>query len=133
VGLDGCKAFVEHARRVSGAQVLHQDFLELSLPVAAFDGVFANASLFHVPHEVLTEVLREIRACLRPGGALFASNPRGADQAGFNGERYGVFYRDETWLAQLTAAGFVLLGRYRRPTGSPPDEQPWLASVWRRP
>ena len=49
VGLDGCAAFVEMARQWTGCEVWHQDFLDLDLPEHAFDGVFANASLFHVP------------------------------------------------------------------------------------
>ncbi|MNW18034.1 hypothetical protein D3C71_2174310 [compost metagenome] len=57
----------------------------------SFDGVFANAVLFHVPREVLPRVLRQLHACLRPGGVLFSSNPRGAGQERWNGERYGVF------------------------------------------
>jgi hypothetical protein len=37
------------ARAYSGCEVLHQDFLAMALPESRFDGVFANASLFHVP------------------------------------------------------------------------------------
>ena len=53
VGLDGSKELVEMARRISGCEVLHQDFLALELPENRFDGVFANASLFHVPSQEL--------------------------------------------------------------------------------
>ena len=52
VGLDGCERFVEMARANAGVQVWHQDFLSLSLPSETFDGVFANASLFHIPSVV---------------------------------------------------------------------------------
>ena len=45
VGLDGSKELVEMARRSSGCEVLHQNFLALELPESRFDGVFANASL----------------------------------------------------------------------------------------
>jgi SAM-dependent methyltransferase len=48
-GLDGCARFVEMARAEARCEVWQQDFLALTLPSAAFDGVFANASLFHVP------------------------------------------------------------------------------------
>jgi SAM-dependent methyltransferase len=58
VGLEGAARFVEMARRHSGCEVLHQDFLRLSLPAARFDGVFANASLFHIPGTELPRVLR---------------------------------------------------------------------------
>ena len=49
VGLDGVETFVRMAREFAGVDVWHQDFLALDLPPAHFDGVFANASLFHVP------------------------------------------------------------------------------------
>src|SRR5205085_510505 len=47
VGLDGSARFVEMARAATGCEVMHQDFLDLSLPAARFHGIFANASLFH--------------------------------------------------------------------------------------
>ena len=68
VGLDGSAEFVAMARDFSGCAVLHQSFLHLDLPDAAFDGVFANASLFHVPRAVLPTVLAQLHASLRPGG-----------------------------------------------------------------
>ena len=49
IGLDGAAEFCQMARIHSGCIVLHQDFLNLELPEAAYDGVFANASLFHIP------------------------------------------------------------------------------------
>jgi SAM-dependent methyltransferase len=51
-GLDGSRQFVAMARAYSGCEVLRQDLLAMRLPVSRFDGVFANASLFHVPREV---------------------------------------------------------------------------------
>jgi hypothetical protein len=39
---------------------------QLDLPDNYFDGVFANASLFHVPSQELSRVLLELRACLKP-------------------------------------------------------------------
>src|SRR5262249_52288495 len=92
VGLDGARSMVEMARRLTGCEVLHQDFLELSLEGRKFDGVFANASLFHVPTSELGRVLAQLRAALAPRGVLFSSNPRGRDTEGFAGERFGAFH-----------------------------------------
>src|SRR4051812_28701304 len=72
IGLDGAASFVEMARAASGCEVWHQDFLALSLPPQHFDGVFANASLFHVPGADLPRVLGELYATLKAGGVLFA-------------------------------------------------------------
>jgi SAM-dependent methyltransferase len=132
VGLDGAPSFVAMARAHSGAQVWQQDFLRLDLPPARFDGIFANASLFHVPTQELPRVLGELRATLRPRGVLFASNPRGANREGWQGERYGAWHDFDTWTRLVEDAGFALLEHYYRPPGRPCAEQPWLATVFRR-
>ena len=133
IGLDGAAQFVAMARTETGCEVWHQDFLQLDLPEACFDGVFANASLFHVPAQELARVLRELHATLKPGGALFSSNPRGRNEEGWNGERYGAYHDLESWQRLLTGAGFTEIEHYYRPAGLPREQQPWLASVWRRP
>ena len=132
IGLDGAASFVEMARAESGCEVWHQDFLALDLPAQRFDGIFANASLFHVPRAELPRVLRELHAALKPGGVLFCSNPRGSNEEGWHGGRYGVWHDLEAWRALVTGAGFVELEHYYRPPGLPRDQQPWLATVWRR-
>lgn len=133
VGLDGAASFVEMARRFSGCEVLHQDFLRLDLPAEAFDGVFANASFFHVPLQEMPRVLRELRAALRPGGVFFASNPHGENQEGWDRGRYGSYLDPPTWRSVVTAAGFDEIEHYYRPPGLPRAQQPWLATVWRKP
>jgi SAM-dependent methyltransferase len=132
VGLEGSARFAAMAREQSGCEVLEQDFLALELPAARFDGVFANASLFHVPSRELPRVLGELRAALKPGGVLFSSNPRGKNEEGWNRGRYGVYHDLEAWRRYLAAAGFAELDHYYRPPGLPREQQPWLASVWRR-
>jgi SAM-dependent methyltransferase len=133
VGLEGAARFAAMARDYSGCEVWQQDFLKLDLPPEHFDGVFANAALFHVPGQELPRVLRELFAALKPGGVLFSSNPRGSNTEGWNRGRYGAYYDLETWRHHLTGAGFAEIDHYYRPAGLPPEQQPWLASVWRKP
>lgn len=132
-GLEGAARLAAMARAYSGCEVLEQSFLALDLPQRHFDGVFANAALFHVPSQELPRVLRELHATLRPGGVLFNSNPHGEGQEGWSGDRYGAFHDLETWRSYLLAAGFIELAHYYRPPGLPREQQPWLASVWRKP
>ena len=132
IGLEGASNVAAMARAYSGCEVLVQSFLNLELPSKSFDGVYANAVLFHVPIQVLPQVLRQLHACLRPGGVLFSSNPRGDGREGWNGERYGAFHDWPTWRALVTSAGFDELDHFYRPPGLPREQQPWLASVWRR-
>ena len=132
IGVEGAPRFVEMARADSGCEVWQQDFLKLDLPSERFDGIFANAALFHIPSQELPRVLLQFHATLKPGGVLFSSNPRGANQEGWNHGRYGSYHDLEAWQRFMGDAGFVELEHYYRPAGLPREQQPWLASVWRR-
>lgn len=132
VGLDGSIELVRIARTKTNCEVLHQNFLQLDLPVARFDGIFANASLFHVPSSQLAQVLDNLAATLKSGGVLLCSNPRGNNEEGWFEGRYGCFHNLETWRTYVIDAGFRELHHYYRPTGRPRAEQPWLVTVWRK-
>jgi SAM-dependent methyltransferase len=132
VGLEGAPRLAEMARAYSGCEVLQQNFLALDLPAGRFDGVFANAALFHVPTQELPRVLRELHATLKPRGVLFSSNPRGEGEEGWSGERYSAFHDLEAWRSHMSATGFNEVAHYYRPAGLPREQQPWLASVWRK-
>ena len=132
IGLDGAQRFVEMARRHTGCEVWQQDFLDLRLPPERFDGIFANAALFHIPSQELPRVLGQLWDTLKPNGILFSSNPRGNDQEFWQDQRYGSFYTFETWRQLLTQAQFQEVTHYYRPPGKPRQQQPWLATVWRK-
>ncbi|HEU4351619.1 MAG TPA: class I SAM-dependent methyltransferase [Burkholderiales bacterium] len=132
VGLEGAARLAGMARAHSGGEVWQQDFLKLDLPDRHFDGVFANAALFHVPSQELPRVLLELHAALKPRGVLFASNPHGHNEEGWNRGRYGVYHDLENWRCYMSTAGFVEVTHYYRPNDLPRPQQPWLASVWRK-
>ncbi|HEY1899880.1 MAG TPA: class I SAM-dependent methyltransferase [Steroidobacteraceae bacterium] len=132
IGLDGAQSFTAMARANAGCKVWQQAFLRLELPDQLFDGIFANASLFHVPSQELPRVLRQLRATLKAGGVLFSSNPHGDNAEGWNRGRYCAYHDLATWRRYLLGAGFIELEYYYRPSGLPREQQPWLASAWRR-
>lgn len=132
VGLDGSAEFAQMARDYAKCEVWQQDFLKLDLPPAHFDGVFANASLFHVPGQELPRVLKQLYATLKPRGVLFSSNPRGDNQEGWNSGRYGAYHELPAWKQFMSDAGFIEIEHYYRPPGLPREQQPWLASIWRK-
>ena len=130
-GLDGSKEFCKMTQKLSKFPILHQKFLHLELEDNSFDGVFANASLFHVPSLELSRVLKEIHSALRKGGILFSSNPRGSTE-GWQGQRYGHYMEFEESQIYLKQNGFKILDHYYRPSGKPRELQPWLAIVSQR-
>ncbi|MBV1873781.1 MAG: class I SAM-dependent methyltransferase [Gammaproteobacteria bacterium] len=131
VGLDGSEAFCEMASAYTACPILHQAFLSLDLVASSFDGIFANASLFHVPSQALPRVLGQLRSALRPGGILFTSNPRGNEE-GWIGQRFAHHMQLDASTRFLNAAGFEVLTHYYRPEGKPCHEQRWLAMVSRK-
>ncbi len=132
IGLEGALRFAEMARGYTGCEVWQQDFLKLDLPENRFDGVFANAALFHVPSQELPRLLLELHATLKTRGVMFTSNPHGDNEEGWNGRRYGAYHSLGAWRQYMSDAGFVELAHYYRPAGMPREQQPWLASVWRK-
>ena len=56
IGLEGCEEFCQMAVVYSGCEVYHQNFIDVDLPHSFFDGIFANASLFHVPKNNLSNL-----------------------------------------------------------------------------
>jgi SAM-dependent methyltransferase len=83
-----------------GARVMAFDELEAE---AAYDGVWAHASLLHCPRDALPDVLARIFRALKPGGWHFASFKLGD---GEGRDSLGRFYNfpDADWLAAQYAA-----------------------------
>ena len=131
IGLEGCADFAAMARQ-DGLEVWEQNFLALALDANRFDGIFANATLFHIPGQELPRVLKQFHAALKPRGVLFSSNPRGDNVEGWYHGRYCNYHDIEGWRRFMTQAGFTEIDHYYRPPGLPRDQQPWLASVWRK-
>lgn len=131
-GLDATPAFVEMAHQVAQCPVWEQNFLNLDLPSQHFDGIFANASLIHVPAAELPRVLQDLQQALVDRGVLLMSMVRG-DFEGFSerplGARYVTGWEYETLAPQVQAAGFQIIDRYYRPPGRPIEEQSWLVIV----
>lgn len=130
-GLDGSSNFCKMANKLTGCKILNQDFLELSLDTKFFDGIFANAAIFHIPGSELQRVLIELGHSLKKEGILFSSNPRGQGE-GWNGDRFGFYTEFEEYQGYLNNAGFEVIEHYYRPKGLPRNQQPWLAIVARK-
>ncbi len=96
--MDGSEGCCKLAGDYIGQPVLCQTFEELDFD-QAFDGVWACASLLHVPYAELTDIFRKVARALRPGGYLYASFKYGD----FEGERNGRYFTDldEERLAAL--------------------------------
>jgi SAM-dependent methyltransferase len=136
IGLDATPAFVAMAERASGCEVWQQSFLSLNLPPHSFDGIFANASLLHVPSSDMVRVLKDLHQALVPKGAIVLSIVRGTGEGlvpRSSGYRFVSAWEYDTLAPCLEAAGFQIIQHYYRPPGLPCQEQAWLVIVAQKP
>lgn len=71
-GMDGSQAMVDHCRNELHLNVVHATF-DSYQPKECFDGIWACASLVHVPHQELTRIILRYLSFLRIGGIFFMS------------------------------------------------------------
>lgn len=97
---DGSKEMAARASQLLGQPVLHLTFQALDRE-AEFDGVWACASLLHVPRAEMGDVLDRLTRALKPGGTLFLSFKYGDGER----EQGGRFFNDydEASFARLSA------------------------------
>lgn len=70
-GVDATLEFVlEARRRCPGVSIRHARFERVALEPHAYDGIWCNAGLIHVPPGELKYQLDKLRKALRPGGVL---------------------------------------------------------------
>jgi len=132
VAVDGSREFCKIASSLIGQEVLCRTFEELDFE-EEFDGVWACASILHVPSEHLTGVIARISRALKRGGFFYASFKYGV----FEGERNGRYFTDldEAGFANMIA-GFPEFGIVEtRITGDVRPgraEEKWLNVVVRK-
>ncbi|WP_077960647.1 class I SAM-dependent methyltransferase [Ensifer adhaerens] len=93
---DGSAELAREAEARVGRKVEVVRFQEIDWQ-ARFDGIWAEASLLHVPRAELADVLTRIRQALRPGGFVQASFKAGSSEGH---DRFGRYfnYPSAAWL-----------------------------------
>lgn len=131
---DGSPAMAAKAAERLGRAVAVMRFDELSA-VAAFDAVWANASLLHVPRAALRDVLAKIHRALKPGGIHFASYKGGGGEGRDRLGRYFNFFDRSSLVSEYTASAPWEILSVVEETGVGYDgaRGPWLAITVRRP
>lgn len=89
--IDGSEEMVRIASQNTGIEVKHMLFEELN-ETEKYDGIFACASILHVPYSELPNILQRISAALKPDGVFYTSFKYGD----FEGERNGRYFTDMT-------------------------------------
>ena len=72
VAFDASREMCKAATKLIGQEVWQMKFDEISFD-EEFDGIWACASLLHVSHEELPDILQKLRKALVPGGTIYVS------------------------------------------------------------
>jgi SAM-dependent methyltransferase/diadenosine tetraphosphate (Ap4A) HIT family hydrolase len=107
VGLDLSSRMLEEARgRVPDALFRQVDFRRLPYPDSTFAGIWSCACLQHLPDGQLTQVLKEFRRTVKPGGVLGVSVEEGSGEFLDSAGRYRRLQSKEECISSLAGAGF---------------------------
>lgn len=121
--VDTSVGLAAEAKRLHGIDAQVLDFEQLDY-TAAFDGIWASASLHHAETVALPLIFTRLISALKPGGVLHASLKAGVDRR----DRFGRFFcaMDEGALRALTIEWDDV--RIERGHGAGYDDEPtpWL-------
>ncbi|MEY4063875.1 MAG: hypothetical protein RIR26_83 [Pseudomonadota bacterium] len=127
--IDSSSEMVKLAIRNTGLTVLKMNVEEIDFE-SAFNGIWACASLLHIPSATLPSVFLKLARALKQGGILYCSFKYGA----FEGERNGRYFTDlvsDRLDALVSGSGLVLESHWitedLRPTHS---NEKWLNSIF---
>ena len=136
VGLDlSVGMLAEGRRRLPDAPFIRADLRLLPFASSSLDGVWACASLLHLPHAQLPAALAEIaRVLQRPGGVLYLAVKGGqgerwcTDQDGRR--QFFAFYHPPDIETALRQAGFQILETWVAPDAAGRSES-WITVIAR--
>ena len=91
LSVDGSEEFCKIATQITGQPALCQTFENISF-TDEFDGIWACASILHVPSADLPKIIGNISRALKKGGYFYASFKYGE----YEGDRNGRYFTDMT-------------------------------------
>lgn len=97
---DASSEMVRLASAYTGIEVLRMTFQEMRFN-AEFDGIWASATLLHLPKSLLPQALSNIARALRPGGVAYISFKYGSEEGMSRGGTLFFTGCDETLLESI--------------------------------
>lgn len=130
--LDASEQLAQKASQLIGQPVLNLKFDEMNF-TSVFDGIWACASLLHIPSDGLDAVIGQLAQALRPGGILYMSFKYGRHEE----MRNGRFFNDmdesklRTWLNRQSDLNLLDVWKTRDVRPDRQSEQ-WLNVIVKR-
>lgn len=124
-GIDFSEKMIHNAKeKAPEIEYIHMDFESITFPENYFDGVWANASLHHIPKSHIEMVLKSIYKILKKDAVLFIIIKHGTfdglremDKFGKKVVRHFSFYLPEEFIRLLESVGFTVIENYLTTNG----------------
>lgn len=127
---DGSGEMAQVSTKITRQRTLHCRFQDIRFD-EAFDGVWANASLLHVPPSEIDDVLQRLTVALKPGGVLFCSFKRGNGEYVEDG-RYFNCYTEGNFTSIITRHSGLICGEVWTNPDATREGLTWLNVLMRR-
>jgi ubiquinone/menaquinone biosynthesis C-methylase UbiE len=135
VGIDITPEMIELAKESAPKQeFLAKDMRKTGFKDESFDGIWANASVIHLPKQQMPGLLKEFSRILKPSGILFVSVLKGEGEKShamkyfYEGELPVSFYDKDEFSIELERSGFRVL----RCIEDADDHDEWLNFICRK-
>lgn len=89
--IDGSEQLCKKASQLTGQEVLCLNFKDIKFE-NEFHGIWACASVLHIPEDEISHVMNKMNTALKRGGVIYVSFKYGD----FSGERNGRYFTDMT-------------------------------------
>ena len=131
-GTDGSEELCRIASETTGTTVRQMMFDELD-ETDAFDGIWACASILHLPKAELRDVLKKMVRATKNGGYMYVSFRYG-DFEGYINERYFTYFTEETFDEFISDIGEIKIVDKWVSEDVRPDrrEMKWLNLILRK-
>lgn len=122
--IDPSEEFCKHARDVGILNVYNMYAQEINFE-DQFDGIWACASLLHVPYNELNNVFKLCRRALKENGVMYASFKLGESERETGGRKFTDMTLDRL-EAVLSGSGLTIMDSYESIDNRPDVEVRWL-------
>lgn len=130
VGLDPTWAMLQFAKQAEVALVAG-DARSLPIAAASMQGVWAQASLLHLPHLEFSLALSEIARVLQPHGVCYLSLKIGEGEQLQADGRFFAYHQPELVAKALAGVGLRMLEQWNV-DDSRPNSPPWVKTIARK-
>ena len=128
IPVDGSAAMCIAASEYLHIPVRQMLFSELKFK-NEFDGIWACASLLHVPKTQIRDIMAKVERALKPDGVLYASFKYGEEEINIDGRQFSFYNEtDLDWISDLGLIEYWISEDVR------PNKQgeKWLNTLWRK-